>query len=299
MKPPSRLWCLTSLLLSGVAVLHAGERLTVDGYAVPTSGGLLISVRATSSPAYAIPTAPLDRYFVPPGHVRWEVELTGARNTEGVPQATALRSVPDDYFWPSGEEFSSARFAGRSNRMNPFENPLDPLGVAPGAPPDYDQDGVPDHLDAFPSDPGESVDTDGDGVGNNADPDDDNDGIPDAWEISRSLNPLASNARLDSDLDGFTDLEEYEADTNPLSGGSRLKVNPSIPSPGMVRLSWTAMPGRSYSLWRLPALSLQPVIVAQDITGGPGNGPVTLSRDFPASSSRDFYFLKASIAPTP
>ena len=298
MKPPSRLWFLTSLL-SGIAALHAGERLTVDGYAISTSGGLLISVRTTSDPAYSIPSAPLDRYFVPPGHVRWEVELTGAKNAEGVPQATALRSVPDDYFWPSGEEFSSARFAGRSNRMNPFENPLDPLGVAPGAPPDYDQDGVPDHLDAFPSDPAESVDTDGDGVGNNADPDDDNDGIPDAWEISKALDPLVSNVQRDSDLDGFTDFEEYEADTDPLNGSSRMKVNLSISISGTVRLSWTAMPGRSYSLWRLPALSLQPVAVAQDITGGLGSGPVTLFRDFPTSTSRDFYFLKASVAPTP
>jgi len=46
-------------------------------------------------------------------------------------------------------------------------------------PPDSDGDGVPDDEDAFPNDPNESVDTDGDGIGNNADPDDDNDGIPD------------------------------------------------------------------------------------------------------------------------
>ena len=50
--------------------------------------------------------------------------------------------------------------------------------------PDTDGDGVPDAQDAFPNNPAEWQDTDGDGVGNNADLDDDNDGMPDAWEIT-------------------------------------------------------------------------------------------------------------------
>lgn|GEM_PF-2051931 len=40
---------------------------------------------------------------------------------------------------------------------------------------DTDGDGVVDGLDAFPTDSTESIDTDGDGIGNNADTDDDND----------------------------------------------------------------------------------------------------------------------------
>jgi hypothetical protein len=36
--------------------------------------------------------------------------------------------------------------------------------------------------DALPLNPNESVDTDGDGIGNNADTDDDGDGIPDAQD---------------------------------------------------------------------------------------------------------------------
>jgi len=44
---------------------------------------------------------------------------------------------------------------------------------------DSDGDGVPDSEDAFPSDPTEWDDTDGDGTGNNADLDDDGDGVPD------------------------------------------------------------------------------------------------------------------------
>ena len=45
---------------------------------------------------------------------------------------------------------------------------------------DTDGDGVPDSSDAFPLDATESVDTDGDGIGNNADTDDDGDGVPDS-----------------------------------------------------------------------------------------------------------------------
>ncbi|MEA3362656.1 MAG: putative Ig domain-containing protein [Thermodesulfobacteriota bacterium] len=44
---------------------------------------------------------------------------------------------------------------------------------------DSDGDGVLDHLDAFPDDINEWIDTDGDQIGNNADLDDDNDGIAD------------------------------------------------------------------------------------------------------------------------
>ncbi len=45
---------------------------------------------------------------------------------------------------------------------------------------DSDNDGVVDSEDAFPDDPNESVDTDGDGEGNVADTDDDDDGLTDA-----------------------------------------------------------------------------------------------------------------------
>ena len=53
------------------------------------------------------------------------------------------------------------------------------IGAFPVGTPDGDGDKVPDVIDAFPIDPTEWVDSDGDGIGNNADPDDDNDGIPD------------------------------------------------------------------------------------------------------------------------
>lgn len=75
---------------------------------------------------------------------------------------------------------------------------------------DSDNDGVPDDQDAFPSDPTEWLDTDGDGIGNNKDTDDDGDQIPDFWEIQYGLNPLdKTDADKDPDGDGKSNLDEY------------------------------------------------------------------------------------------
>jgi hypothetical protein len=97
---------------------------------------------------------------------------------------------------------------------------------------DSDQDGVPDDQDAFPSDPTETIDTDGDGVGNNADPDDDNDQMPDDWEIQYGLDPLTDDAAEDADLDGISNLDEFLADTDPIvPKGNSAPDSPVLISP--------------------------------------------------------------------
>ena len=48
---------------------------------------------------------------------------------------------------------------------------------------DSDGDGVPNEEDAFPYDPSEWTDSDGDGIGDNGDTDDDNDGILDVFDF--------------------------------------------------------------------------------------------------------------------
>ena len=53
---------------------------------------------------------------------------------------------------------------------------------------DSDADGILDRHDAFPLDPGDWRDSDGDALGDNADPDDDNDGVLDS-EDACPLNP--------------------------------------------------------------------------------------------------------------
>ncbi|MES2922904.1 MAG: hypothetical protein V4819_15220 [Verrucomicrobiota bacterium] len=276
----------------------AGERLTVTGLATANSAGVLLSLTENRTSSLAFPAAPADRAFSPPTHVRWRIELKGTRNAAGVPEATALRSLPDDVAWPAGLEMIPERFAGISNGMNPSLNGLDPLGVATGIGlPDYDGDGVSDDQDAFPGDPLESVDTDGDGTGNHADTDDDNDGMPDLFEITFALDSLANDADLDRDGDGSTNSEEYIAGTNPSDGASRFHVvEVSRPDAATVRLGWDAVPGRSYSIYRVSFSSAGPVLLHDGIS-------VTLAsriyQDIPASGSRDFYRLKAILITNP
>ena len=81
---------------------------------------------------------------------------------------------------------------------------------------DSDGDGVPDIHDAFPSDASETIDSDGDGIGNNADKDDDNDQMPDSWEIQYGFDPLTDDAAQDSDGDGLSNLDEFLAGSDPL-----------------------------------------------------------------------------------
>ena len=74
--------------------------------------------------------------------------------------------------------------------------------------PDLDDDGVPNESDAFPTDPTEDTDTDGDGIGNNADTDDDNDGVADANDAF----PTDPNEKLDTDSDGIGNNEDDDDD---------------------------------------------------------------------------------------
>lgn len=71
---------------------------------------------------------------------------------------------------------------------------------------DADLDGVPDIDDAFPTDPNEFNDLDGDGIGNNADDDDDGNGIPDNQEDAMAVIPRTTTAPI---LDGVYNWREW------------------------------------------------------------------------------------------
>ena len=78
---------------------------------------------------------------------------------------------------------------------------------------DDDNDGVPDTNDAFPLDPSESVDSDGDGTGDNADTDDDNDGVSD----SNDAYPKDPTESVDTDGDGTGDNADTDDDNDGVS----------------------------------------------------------------------------------
>jgi hypothetical protein len=99
----------------------------------------------------------------------------------------AESAVIDVYFSASGPMDPDSGFEGLDLQGQPINGDLyrfnengpdERLGSATIIP-DDDNDGYDNTVDAFPFDPTEWLDTDGDGIGNNADSDDDNDGIPD------------------------------------------------------------------------------------------------------------------------
>ena len=72
--------------------------------------------------------------------------------------------------------------------------------------PDSDGDGIVDVADAFPDDPADWLDRDGDGIGDMADPDDDGDGVADAEDRF----PFDPNEWEDLDGDGIGDNRDTD-----------------------------------------------------------------------------------------
>ena len=103
---------------------------------------------------------------------------------------------------------------------------------------DTDGDGRSDSIDAFPQDPDEWQDTDGDNIGDNADDDTDGDLYLNFWEDFLGTDPMDNNSvpidtdgdllpdgdinnsqpwmDTDDDQDGYSDQHELDAGTDPL-----------------------------------------------------------------------------------
>ena len=92
---------------------------------------------------------------------------------------------------------------------------------------DSDNDGLNDTADAFPYDANETLDTDGDGIGNNADADDDGDGIEDTIDNCQFV---ANPDQADADGDGVGTA----CDGNE---GSSSSESESVPSIGLLATS--------------------------------------------------------------
>ena len=80
---------------------------------------------------------------------------------------------------------------------------------------DRDQDGVLNFEDAFPDNPLEQYDTDGDGIGDEEDLDDDGDGIPDLEDRGViTVGGESVNLALDSDNDGIPNIFDSDMDAD-------------------------------------------------------------------------------------
>jgi hypothetical protein len=79
--------------------------------------------------------------------------------------------------------------------------------------------------------------------------DSDGDGMPDEWEIANGFRvDLADDALLDPDRDGMSNRDEYRAGTNPNDGTSVLKLSASRASDQALRLRFSAIAGRTYTI---------------------------------------------------
>ncbi|MDG6229555.1 MAG: hypothetical protein QCH96_06280, partial [Candidatus Thermoplasmatota archaeon] len=96
-------------------------------------------------------------------------------------------------------------------------------------PPDSDNDGVIDDIDAFPNDPTEWKDTDGDGVGDNRDAfpfdpaasvDSDGDGYPDNWNPGKTQEDSTSDPPLQLDAFPYDPTEWFDSDGDGVGDNS-------------------------------------------------------------------------------
>ena len=108
----------------------------------------------------------------------------------------------------------------------PISEPVNDSGCS-ASQRDSDNDGFFDSNDAFPNDPLEWLDTDGDSIGNNTDADDDGDSVNDVEDAF----PLDSSESVDTDNDGIgnnTDTDDDGDGVNDVSDAFPLDLNESI-----------------------------------------------------------------------
>ena len=105
-------------------------------------------------------------------------------------------------------------------------------------PPDDDSDGIPNALDAFPDDPAEIVDTDGDQIGDRADTDDDNDGLTDIEESALGTDPKVADSDGDSVIDGLDPFPmDYTSSIDADGDGLDASIDANDNDAGM---TWTS-----------------------------------------------------------
>ena len=98
--------------------------------------------------------------------------------------------------------------------------------------------------------------------------DTDGDGLMDHWEVANGLDRLSiagdDGAGGDPDADGMTNWEEQSAGTDPRSSASALRAQAYALDPERILISWSAVPGRRYSLLWTTALvePFQPVLAS-------------------------------------
>jgi hypothetical protein len=112
------------------------------------------------------------------------------------------------------------------------------------------------------------------GLPNSADAD--GDGQPDSWEFANALSPSFDEAAQDNDGDGQTNLAEYIAGTDPRDGASSFRVDAAVRIPGGVRITFTAQPGKTYTVQYRQNLTGGNWLKLADVPSQPSEQPVNV-----------------------
>ena len=151
-------------------------------------------------------------------------DYQGAEFCYGVGEYAQLERTLIDLFQsirvPSGLQVSGYDYSNFTGYMEVYAQDMAVLGLLTQKLSsvkvtllDSDGDGVADVYDAFPNDPTESADLDGDGSGDNSDPDIDGDGISNVYEIQLGTDPAnAASVPPDLDGDGIPDTLDTDMD---------------------------------------------------------------------------------------
>ncbi len=112
--------------------------------------------------------------------------------------------------------------------------------------------------------------------------DGDADGMLDGWEMDNFGSTEAGLPGVDSDGDGVLNVDEFIAGTQPTNAASVFRIE-RVSSTG---LSWTAVPGRSYSVERTGDLRQPFYQIASGLTVG------SYTFDAPTNSAPNYYRIR-------
>jgi hypothetical protein len=117
----------------------------------------------------------------------------------------------------------------------------------------------------------------------------DSDGMDDNWELANGLNPSnPADGLLDKDGDGQSNAAEYAAGTDPQNPGSALAATiTKTATPGQYAITFTSIPGRSYTVRYKTELTSPNWTKLQDVVA-PSVPTATTVFDTPGNARR-FY----------
>ena len=153
------------------------------------------------------------------------LELKGADENKSVIAAEITRLIGPNL---DGDEYADTDPLELDIDGDDVNNTMDAFPSDPNESMDMDGDRVGDNADAFPADPTESVDTDGDRVGDNADACDEPGGLT-GWTSDGSTDSDGDGCR-DSDEDAFPSDPTESVDTDGDRVGDNADAFPSDPT---------------------------------------------------------------------